>query len=372
MSKSEFRIVSVVTKKDIEKFKNQFTKDIVQNGLDSILKKSLWKLRDSLLTAVNEVLRVASPEEAKKAADPTQVNSLYQPVVNPPKSEQEILKLLTGGKADLSKYNKAKDYTTLSETGIVFGQGSTGQTKANRINLRRDIEENETVSQQFAKANQFFKDAIFALPDTDGTIRYYKNPGLDISSFVKIKCSTMTGDGDGQPFTGMSPAQRFQRDRHTKGYATWTLRQKGVDFIRKSFIDLTDPIEAVKNGDLALASRLLDQKKYAVESNGDKTPSMKNEVDAAISGITKDKATKAYLDAVTLIHNIQISKKLEDKSATYSLVSYDANESSSEETEFKSSLMRAVRAWVVSEENEWFSDLLIKVEKLIKDFESGV
>ena len=372
MSKTEFRIVSVVTKKDIEKFKKQFTKDIIQNGLDATIKKSLSKLQATLLTTVNETVRIESPEVAAKVADPTKTNELEQPVINPPKSEQEILKLLTGGKTDLSKYNQAKDYTTLSETGVVFAHYSTGQTKANRVNLRMDIEENETVSQQFIKANQFFHEAIFAVPDTDGTIRYYKNPGLDISSFVKIKCSTMTGDGDGQPFTGMSPAQRLQRDRHRKGFATWTLRQKGIDFIRKSFIDLTDPIEAVKNGDLDLASRLLKQKKYAVKSDGENANKMKTEVDTAIADNVKDKALKAYLDAVTLIRNIQVTKKVEDKSTTYSLFSYNAKSEAAEDSEFTPKILRAIRAWVVSEENDWFSDLLIKVEKLIKDFESGV
>lgn len=360
---AEFRIESEITEKEFLKFQEDFKKEIIQNGFTDVLTKAVPALQSSLKVLINEQIRLngggALPDTTPA------VNGLMQPGVNPPKSESEILSYLTGGKTDVSKYNKAKDYTTLQETGIVFGQRQKGSDKANRIALRMDIDDSDTVQSQYAKASRFFQEAIFALPDAGGTIRYYANPGLDITGYVKIKCSTLTGAGDAEPFEGMSPAQRFQRNRHTKGYADWTLKQNGIDFIRKNFVDLTEVISQIKDGDYSTARTLLNKLDKGNKLGAIKTAASNLDVKTA-----QPSSMQSYTTAIQLINNMQLTKKTDDISTTYSLVSsYD--DFPAGEVNFFENLMRNIRAWIVANEDVWFQLLADKVEQLIKRFESG-
>ncbi len=361
---AEFKLEKEITEKEFLRLRDEFKKQIIVNGLDDILAKSIAQLQTQLKFVVNEQIRsgtnVVGPVQPSDAT-----NGLDQPTINVPRSEEEILKFLTNGKTDLSKYNKAKDFSTLSETGVVFGNKSKNMDRANRVSLRMDIDDGETVEGQFAKAKRFFQDAVFALPDAAGQTKYYANPGLDITGFVKIKCSTLTGDGDAQPFEGMSPAQRFQRDRHRKGYADWTLKQDGVDFIRKNFVDLSPIIEAIKDGNFATAGRLL-----AKADKGNKLSSLRTQVYNLENPTTQPVSMQAYNNSISLINNIQLTKKTDSLSTVYSLVS-SYNDFPAGEATFFENLMRNIRSWVVANEEAWFQELVKKVDELIKKFESG-
>lgn len=361
---AEFRLEATITEKEFLQFRDDFRRDIIRNGFDDIITQSVIQLKTELKFVVNEQIR-STTGGTLGAPTPSKTNELGQPSINPPKSEEEILKFLTNGKTDLSKYNKAKDYSTLSETGVVFGQKSRGMDRANRVALRMNIDEGETVQGQFSKAKQFFQDSVFALPDAGGNVKYYANPGLDITGFVKIKCSTLTGDGDAQPFEGMSPAQRFQRDRHRKGYADWTLKQDGIDFIRKNFVDLSEVINAIKDGDYETANTLLRR-----ADKGNKLSTIRAQAQNLGNPTTQTVSMQAYTNALDLINNVQVTKKSDDLSSIYSLVSSYADFPAGE-VNFFENLMRNVRSWVVANEEVWFNKLVEKVTKLIKKFESG-
>lgn len=344
----------------LKNFKVDLRKEIIESGLDEPITDSILELQTNLRTLVNQNVRVDS---AAQAGVTNQTNGLDQPTVNPPKSDEEILRYLTNGKTDLSKYNKAKDFTSLSETGVVFGNRSKGQQFANRVTLRLDIDDTETVQTQYNKAKSFFHSAIFALPDSGGEIQYFANPGLDLSQFVKIKCSTLTGDGDAEPFEGMSPARRFQRNRHTKGYSDWTLKQDAVNFIRNNFIDLTPAMNFIKAGDFTRARTLINRQDKANKL----TDIRINAANLDTKDVVLPEGMKNYTNIIGLINNLQVSKKITKEQVVYSLVSnYD--EFDTTEANVSKQIEAGLRRWIVKNENVWFNKLVDKVNALIKRY----
>lgn len=344
---------------DFEELKKQFRTEVIEKGLDKTINLSINKLRSDLKFLVNETIRT-EPSISNASAS---TNELEQPTINPPKSDNDILKFLTEGKTDLSKYNKAKDYTTLSETGVVFGHGSTGQNSANRIALRMDITEGETVSTQHAKAKKFFGESIFALPDRNGQIHYYLNPGIDLSEFIKIRCSTQTGDGNTKPKSGLNPQQRFNKNKRTKNYSDWTLQQAGVEKIRNSFVDLTQAMNLIKEGEF-------DSAKAVLKSN-DKTQkfsSVVTQIDKLQNNVGLTSEAKNYTNLLSLINNLALSKKITKENVLYTLVStYD--DIPIDQQTIEQSINSSIRTWVVDSEESWFKYLIETVEKLVADFE---
>lgn len=347
-------------------FKKDFRKEVIESGLDTPLSNSLDELKTNLKFIINEKV-TSTPEEITGTNVKKQsVNDLNQNFISVPKSEEELVKFLTKGKADPSKYNKARDYTTLSETGMVFGHKNKGGDEANRITLRMEITPEETVESQFNKARAFFESAVFAFPQPGGKYAYYVNPGIDISQFVKIKCSTMTGHGDAEPFTGMSPAQRFQRQTHTKGYAEWTLKQDAVKAIRQSFLNVTDVMDLLKEGDYDRAKTVIDK----IDKNH-KLENFKEQIDKLEARKDLPKTTQGYVNAIKLINNIRLMKKISTEDVIYSLVSdYEDFDSKGEEVDFYSYVLRALRSWVAENEEAWFNSMIKEVERLIKKYES--
>lgn len=359
--KAELLILETVTAKDILDFKEAFKIDIIQKGLDKPIVESIDELRTNLFSLVNEEIRVDSRTPGQA---PPSKNGLGQPYFNPSNADAEILKHLTKGRTDLKKVNTANDFTTLNGAGAVFGHRSKGQSSANRVALRINIEDEDTVETQYEKAKQFFNESVIALPDSNGEIRYYSNPGIDLSQFLKIKCSTATGAGD-EAYYGMSPAERFERDKSYTGerrYATWTLKQEGLDFVRSNFIDLTDTVELIKKGDYSRANAILNKE----DPEGSLTRVSEQVTELEQGTQTGD--IKAYTEITALINNLKVQKKVEKSTTIYSLVS-DYNEAEVEK-DVVQQLLIAIRAWVTANEDIWFKKLVAKVVNLIKQFEA--
>lgn len=355
--------------KQILEFKKDFKHNIIQSGLDKPLKTSLDQLKSDLKFVINEKIRVI-PDSQKGVTDNAEESPLGQPYINPPKSEDEILRYLTDGKTDLAKYNKAKDYTTLGESNVVFGHRSTGQASANRVTLRLEIGPDETVEQQYQKARTFFQDAIFALPDSAGKTAYFMNPGVDISQYLKIKCSVFTGDGDIEPLQGMSPKTRFEKDKR-RGYAQWTLQQDGVSKIKNSFLDLSQAVDLIKEGDYESARKVLISQARRVKVR--ETAKLTDLADK-LTNLQQNKAslplsTQSYTNAIELINNLAISKKITEETITYSLVSSYAD-FTDKEVNFNDHIQATIRSWVAINEDEWFNKLVESTESLIKYYTS--
>lgn len=349
-----------------EEFKKDFRKEIIEEGLDIPLQLAGKELKATLDYLVNKQITMngQTPITGQNTTTQQQTNGLGQPEVNIPKSEEELVKFLTNGKSDPSKYNKSKDYSTLSESNIVFGHGSTGQGTANRVTLRMDIGPDESVESQYVKAKQFFQESLFALPDAAGNMNYYINPGIDMTPFVKIKCSVFTGDGDSKTKKGLNPRERFERNANTKGYADWTIKQEAVDVVRKNYVNITEVINFIKQGDYDRARELIAK----VDKN-DKLQPLKEQLDKLETGKDVPASTQSYTNAIALVQNLKIMKNVTPEDVTYTLVS-NYSDFDSKQVDFFEQIQRAIRGWVVDHENYWYDSLVKRVDKLIKKYES--
>jgi len=345
------------------KFKKDFRKEVVEDGLDIPLKISTNVLKSELKYLVNERIRTPDATKAENIKSPVQqVNDLKHPIVSTPKSEAELIKYLTKGRSDINKYNKAKDFSTLQESGVVFGHNSRGQQSANRVTLRLEISPDETVQSQYQKARDFFQNAVFAFQDGFGEVNYYMNPGIDISEYLKIKCSVFTGDGNVDPRRGLSPEDRFNRDRDSKGFADWTLKQDGVEFIRNSFVNITEVVNQIKEGDVDRAKEVL--RKVNKNSN---IQEIEEQLDNLKAGKDVPETTQSYLNTIKLIEQLVIAKKITPEDVIYTLMSTGGD---SEQVDFLDQIERAIRGWEVENEDYWFNSLVKRAEKLIKRYES--
>lgn len=383
-----------------KEFKKEIRKQIIEEGLDTSLTLSVKELKTELQYLINKKIRMNDAAGNPTSRLPgSENNGLNQTPINIPKSDDELLKYLTKGRTDPSKYNKSKDFTGLNETGIVFGHNSKGQNASNRVTLRMEIEPDETVESQYQKATKFFSEALFALPGPGADMNYFINPGIDLSQFVKIKCSVLTGDGDKPTRKGLNPTQRFNKTKE-RGYADWTIKQEAIDAVRKNYINISEIMNLIKTGDLERASQVLtlvdkNQKLTDFRTQLDKligrsSPTsnfFKDEqgrwrirggsseggrfatIDEIIANIPV--STQAYMNAVKLVNGLKIVKKITQEIVTYSLFS-DFDDFGETEVDFYSYIQKAMRNWGVEHENYWFNALVKKVEKLIKQYESSV
>lgn len=349
-----------------KEFKKQIRTQIIETGLDIPMGLSAKELKAELQYVVNKKITMNKPEVITGSNSTQQaINDLNQPSVNIPKSEEELIKFLTNGKADPSKYNKAKDYTSLGETGMVFGHGSKGTSKANRVTLRMEIEPDETVESQHQKATKFFEEALFALPNATGDVSYYMNPGIDLAQFVKIKCSVLTGYDDIKTRKGLNPVERFEKVKaNGRTYAEWTIKQDAIDVVRKNYVNITEVMNFIKSGDIDRAKQMIQLV--------DKTQSLgvvREQLDKLQTGIGLPATTQSYTNAIKLVNNLKIVKKVTQEDVTYTLYSsYD--DFASNEGDFFEFIQKAIRNWTVDHEDYWFNSLVKRVEKLIKQYES--
>lgn len=351
VDKSKFNI--------LKNFAKELKEQVIYNGLDDTLRHALVSLKKDLNLYINNIREIPF---AKQQQDTE--NALGQVSINPPKSDADILNFLTNGKVDLRKYNKSKSFTQLQETGVLVGHYSKNVADANRITLRMNINSTDTVESHYTAAKKFINEAIFALPDEKGNLQYYANPGYDLSEFVKIKCSTHTGDGNEKPKKGMSPAERFKRDstRTRKDsdtpYAEWTLKQEAVGFVRQNFTKLTPVIESIKNGEFDEAEKLAE-----FLDKGNKT-GITPQVTNLKQNTNITEPIKNYKNILDIINNLKWSKKLTENRVEYVLTSsYFSAEANTEQV--YEDLKNTIKQWAAIRRKDWLEAIAKKLKRLI-------
>jgi hypothetical protein len=326
MSKSVEFTANFDTFDVFERFKTGFRTNIIENGLDEPLKESAATLRADLLFLVNEKVRVSAPAKINTKNVSTQaVGQTNEIKGSIPQSQAEIIKTLTNGKVDISKYNPSKSASTITQTNIAFAHNNKRTNSASRVTLKVETTSNATLEEEYARARKYFNEAVFAIPDSSGKINYYINPGIEIADDTKVRCSVNRGTGDIPQKHGQSPEQRFnrikknQRNPHkkpkkeqdnpeageSKNYAEWTLKQEALEEIKHKFVNITEVVEHIQRGDFDRAKSLLDK---ADKSSA--LPEVKQQVDKLEQGVGLSPTTKAYTDIIKLINNLKIIKEL--------------------------------------------------------------
>lgn len=345
--------MDVKTIEDFNKFSQQVRTKVIENGLDTILNTSLQKLKTDLLYIINN--RVKDVDTSKG------VDTLGNEKINVPKSDQEIIKVLTG--ADITKINTSKQYTTITDHGAMV-------VNDNRAKLRIPISPYEEFDSVHTRAKNFFNNALFVFRDGNQT-KYYQNPGIDISQYVKVVCSTDVGDTDKSKKVFRSyrdSKKREVQDYSEIGrYSEWTLKQDGIKRImaqNSGFVDLSQIVNKIKESDfdgaIELAQNLKDN------NTGDKTV---EKIEALKSGSETSDSSKAYFNIIKLVKNLEINKAITSDIVSYQLTSsFDGSLEDLEEDELYDQFTQTMSFWTIENDNVWTNELVKVAEKTIEEF----
>lgn len=336
---------------DFGKFKIQIREKVIEKGLDSSVEGSLQKLKQDLNYLVNTRIKAAASTDNQKDA-------LNNTKVILPKSDQEILKHLTG--VDLDKINKSKDYSTPIKDGVLLVDNY-------RVRLRLPISPFSEFDEVFAQAKKFFNEALFVIRDGN-RVRYLKNPGIDISEFVKVVCSRDTGDTDRarKKFEHYRDSNSMSRQGNSDigRFAEWSLKQDGMRKImdrNSGFVDMTSIIDKIKEGEIdeavALAKNIQDK------ASGTR---IVEQVQKLGNNEAVNPTTRAYLNVIQLIKNLKIVKNIYPEVVTYGLSSTIGEDV--EEQDLYQEIQKNITLWLIENDNIWFSELVKVAEKTIQDF----
>jgi hypothetical protein len=188
---------------------------------------------------------------------------------------------------------------------------------------------------------------MFVFTDNNNKVNYYLNPGMDLSSYVKVVCSTEAGDGK-------TSTDRFDRiAKHGSPHADWTLLRSGLDVVKQSFINITDVVDKMKEGDFDTASGVLQkvgQKSQSVGTYTDKINDLKNDTKL-------DPTVSSYNNVVKLIRNLKLEKSIKKDRTFYTLVStYDAD--SKDYQDFQQKLMSEVKMWKLANQQNYIAIII--------------
>lgn len=328
--------------------KKQMKPEVIDRGLDAQLAKDLAELKAKMLTTVNKEIRSQIPVQTKDAGE-TEVNIR--------KSDEEMVKHLTG--VDLSKLAKTRDYNTLADGNVAVVSnkdlnkatidkmnGGPTSKMSSGVNLRLPMSEFDTFENQYSQALNYYNNAIFVFVDNNGKSSYYINPGIDLSQYVKVVCSKEGGNTEGSN-------NRWDKHRDKRGYADWTLFSSGVEAIKDQFINITDVVEKLKEGQYDEAKGVLNK----VSQKSNRTFDYAEKIDNLKNNDKLDPSVESYNNLIRLLKNLQIEKSIKNDRTFYTLVStYDEN--TKDFQNFQETLLKEVRFWKITNEQKWVSTLV--------------
>lgn len=354
--------IKLENKSKVEKFLRSIEKNIkknirvdaIENGLDDQLKNDLKQLKDRLRYIVNSEIR--SGETVSKGA------YLDEPLVKVPKSDEEIIKQITG--LDLTKFRTNKEYTSLIDSNVAliydkmqtsYRRDSTekgGHSMSAGVNIRIPMDFLGSFDSQLNQAVEFFNRAMFIDIDNNGNVNYLVNPGIDLRDCVKIVCSTENGD------TVRSRA-KFEQHRGRRGYADWTLKKECVEKIKKNFVNLSDVIDKIKEADFDEAVNHLGRIQNSIGKN-QTTQNAMEQISNMKEGKNLDQSVQSYTEVIKLIRNMRLSKRITKTAVTYSLVSSTGQNI---EDNFMDQISRTLSFWKISKEKTWVNAMISAIQK---------
>lgn len=335
------------TEKLITDIRKTIKNKVIDVALDSELNKDLQALKAKLMTTIAK--EIISPV-------PIQTVDAVEEQVPVKKSDQEMIQHLTG--VDLNKLNKTKDFNTLADGKLAIVKNkvkakidkATGEPTSKMsagVNLRLPMSAGDTFENQQSKALNYYNNAMFVFPDNNGVTNYYLNPGMDLSQYVKVVCSTEAGDGK-------VSTDRWDRiAKHGSEHADWTLLRSGLDVVKQSFINITDVVDKMKEGEFDTASGVLQKVGQKAQSIG----TFNEKIDDLKKDKKLDPSVSSYNNAVKLIKNLKLEKSIRKDRTFYTLVStYDAD--SKDYQNFQQKLMHEVKMWKLGKQQNYVAIMI--------------
>jgi hypothetical protein len=349
--------------KDLKKFREDISNNIVFKGLDERLASDVMLLKKQLLNVINQ----AKPEK------PTDQTTVTEPEVFVTKSESELIKHFTG--LDPNDIRKSQDFTKLIEGKVAFvrkdrnmlGDDTAPSRMTPGVSYRLDMSQYDTFESQHSRAIDYFNNSLYVIEE-GGKRRIFANPGgHDLSRFVKVVCTREQGDTAAarKRFEKYRNGNNRSRNADTAGFADWTLQKEGIEYIRKNFVDLTDIVEKIKEGDEEEAFNIAARKGSRSEPIRDFQEKLQDIKDRK----NLNPSTEAYLNLVRLVKNLKILKRVSPNiKVEYSLVTNDNSSTQENDDKFVDSIKNHIYMWEVSHQEKWVSTLLRKIDKILQKY----
>ena len=337
----------------LQEFHKEIKDELIKKGLDKPLAEALPELKDTLKTFVNQQIKDKPPGQAPSADD--------TPGGNMPKTDEELLKFLTG--VDLDKIRKTGDYTSAIEAKVVVVDN-------NRAKLRIPISDSESFEENYRKALSFFSQAVYAMVDSSGRVSYYVNTGFNVAQYVKVVCSTDVGDTakSRKKFGYYKNSNKMSRQGKSDigRFAEWTLKQSGVEQIKNGltgFINITNIIDSLKVGEYETASSLLK----AFTGYG-RAASMNEKVDDLKKKQNLTPGMAVHTNIMALIDNLKIQKVIRFSDTEYDLISTYSTEDSKQDESFFTEINSLITVWIINNSQGWFDQFVAIAQSIIKKY----
>jgi hypothetical protein len=332
-------------------------KGLIENGMDLPLKESLDDLKLKFRSLVNDGLgtnvktsTLGSPQEQE---------------ITVPKTTEEIVKAMTG--ADISQYNRSKTHTDLMQSKLTIMNNYENLKAENSYlstRFRMQIDQNETFESQHEAARTHFNGCVYVFKNSDGTLKVLINPGVDLTPYLKLVCTTDTGDTT----KARNKFEHYKKNKRETGqhYAEWALTDAGAKYVQRNFIDVSTLVNAVRDNDTIAVDNLL---------NNIKSKAIRTDLKDKIQGIQSGEATTPGIRHINninkLIANLEIKKVIEPTKVTYTLVtSIESDLETSDgntKQDFLDKIKAEIKLWQVGHEKVWFEKFVkVAVEILTK------
>lgn len=344
---------------DIERLKKDVRKEIVDFGLDERLSSDVIQLKRKLLGFINN----AKAQNVKPS-------TVDEPVFTTTKSEEELIRHFTG--LDVNTIRKNKNFQELVNNKVAFvrkdrnmlGNDPAPHKMTPGIQYRLNMSEYDTFESQYSKALDYFNNSLYVI-EVGGRRMFFANPGgHDLSQFVKVVCTKDSGDTANARDRFESYRTGNNRDRNVGGYADWTLRKEGIEYIKRNFVDLTDVIEKIQNGQESEAVSSANAKSgrsTTIRDFQEKVENLKERKEL-------NPSVEVYMNIIKLIKNMRVLKTMFTEGVRYSLVTNEGSSTNEQDEQFLDKIRNEIYMWEVAHQEKWVSTLLRKIDKLLKRY----
>jgi hypothetical protein len=341
-----------------KEFQKELQQNLIQNGLDKPLNEALDQLKLELNTLIDTGIRNVPESESEAQATGK---------INIAKSDEAILEHLTG--VNLKEVNSTKNHRSFidSKTCIVdkvwLGRA---QKETDIVRLRVPISPGDTLETVFVKANTFFNETMFVVPNKNGTVNFKQNVGLNLAKYVKVVCSTDTGITDHSNY-------RFKKSYLDagKGYVDFSLKASAFsELINKQtrgLLDITGYIDLIKDGKFDLAKSALDS---AISVSTGKAQSTFQTLYDKVGDMQKGNMgedLKMFVDTKALINSVTYIKDFTSDSVIYTIVA-DVTVDQSKIQDFYDKMVSKVNNWVIENHDIWYQRFVSTAKEIIKKY----
>ena len=219
-----------------------------------------YQSKEALDSTVMQVKRELS-SEIHKEIERVRPDAAQREGLNPPKSiVDKIIDKQVVGASTWQKdrtgayYNDLDSGENFEAFAIRRGSGGFG---GYAIRGRVNIADGDNHEEGLSKFKEKIRTGVVSVPDKSGKMQHYISPGGAredyVLSLAKIVCSRYKADAStpGDHNIGQRKGEeKFERDFNKRGYAEFTIKQKGLEYIQKNWTNITPSVDAVKYGDI--------------------------------------------------------------------------------------------------------------------------